>query len=230
MSIKYFGDYDSGMQLSPKYTLADLCQTSTGLPNLPLASQTSEIANLKWLARTLEALETDIGPFTILSGFRTPEVQQALADAGEPVAVRKSFHEAGMAVDITPTLASGVGNQEFYGKLAAAVGTDEQPGPWYGKWSEIAYKPSQNSIHLALATNTKQNVFMALNSAGTYARLTAEEVADYAKPYLQAIEEAASTAIAAVSTPVGMGTIGIVMAGILLYFFVFKPTPKAARA
>ena len=226
MSIGYYETPDLGEQLSPSFTMADLTITNHAVDNRPTLQ--SEHDNLVRLAEMLERLQADVGPFTILSAFRSTALQEMLRSEGEPVAAGKSFHELGTGVDLTPKTMS---NEEFYGRLAALVGTSDVPGPWYGVLSEIAYKPTQNAIHLALATSYKQNVFMALNTAGTYAKLTLEEIENYAKPYLQAIEEAASTAVAAVATPTGMGSIALIMAGVLVYFFVIKPAgAKTASA
>jgi len=218
MSIQTFGYFDANEHLSPSFTLADLIVTSHTVDNRPTTQ--SEYDNLVNLAQMLEELQNDVGPFTILSAYRSTALQDMLRAEGEPVAAGKSFHELGMAIDLTPKTMS---NEEFYGRLAALVGNDINPGPWYGKLSEIAYKPTQNAIHLALPTSYKQNVFMALNAAGTYAKLTYEEIENYAKPYLQAIEEAAATAVAAVSSPVGVGTIALILAGIMGYVVLSKP-------
>lgn len=174
-----FGPLDKDEMLSKYWTLADLTKTSTGLDNMP---PEAEYKNLKWLARTLDDLYDQIGPFNILSAFRTHAVQEALADAGEPASTsRKSFHEAGMAVDIYPTTMS---LEEYFGKIAAS---DE----WKTKLGEIIIKPPQKTIHLSLATPAYQGVFKALNSAGVYASLTADQVADYARPYLEYIVQTA---------------------------------------
>lgn len=191
--VMTMGQLDPGMMLSTNFSLAKLTKTSTGLPNLPNEGSL-ELRNLGWTADMLEQLGYDVGPFKVVSGFRTHDVQIALADRGEPVASGKSFHEAGLAVDIFPTT---MGIEEFYGKLAALVGTSDNQGPWWGKLSEIAIKPGQNSIHLALAVpGSKQNVFLALNSVGIYAALTTDEVLSYAQPFIAAVEEIASRATA----------------------------------
>lgn len=201
--------------LSFSYSVADLSPTKTGLPNLP-EEGSLELRNLGWTAEMLEALKYDVGPFDVISAFRTHEVQNALTYAGEPTNPdRKSFHEAGLAVDIFPTTMT---LETFYGKLAALVGSPENPGAWFGRLSEIAYKPKQNSIHLALAVEgSRQNVFLSLNSIGKYAALTADEIADFASPFLNAVSDVAA---AATSSPlrkiVLFGGIGSVLLVVLM--------------
>ena len=95
--------YDPKSQLSAHYTLANLTQTSkpVSTPNLP--SSAEHFNNLKLLADALEYLDSKIGPFNIMSGYRTKELQNLLKSAGEPVATGTSFHELGLGVDIYPT-------------------------------------------------------------------------------------------------------------------------------
>lgn len=183
MGFKTFGDTDSSTHLSPNYTLGDLTITNQGTPNMPTTQD--QMDNLTSTAINLEALTQAVGPFKILSAFRSPETEAALTGSGQPTAEKAnsgalSFHEEGLAVDIYPTTMSPI---EFFGKLCAIIGTTDQPGTWRDVYSEIAYKPSQNSIHLALAVSYKKNVFLSLNSAGTYTKLTDDEIAGYANQY-----------------------------------------------
>lgn len=180
MGFGYFGPLDPTEPLSNRFTLADLTVTNSGLPNMPEADS-QEYTNLKWLAGVLDELWDSIGPFQIISGFRSPELQEKLRAAGEPTAAKRSFHEAGMAVDIYP---SNMSIDEFFGKILAS--------DWKEKLGEISIKPTQNTLHLSLPTEKTQGVIMALNQAGAYVRLTAEEIADYAAPYLEAAVEMVS--------------------------------------
>jgi len=214
---------DPSMMLSTNFNLAELTKTNTGFPNLP-EEDSLELRNLGWTADILEQLAYDIGPFNIISGFRTADVQQALADQGEPVAKGKSFHEAGLAVDIAPTT---MDINTFYGKLAALVGTSGSEGPWFGKLSEIAIKPGQNSLHLAIAVpGSRQNVFMALNSAGEYAKLTADEILGYAQPFMTAVSDVVETVTA--TKPRKAMLLIAVAGGLLLVLYMMSKKKRTA--
>ena len=87
------------INLSPHFTLGELCKTRTGIENVPNEAQ---VENLKRLCRWLEQLrrrwnnlygEGD-DPIIINSGFRSPEVNKAVG--GVPT----SNHLTGCAVDI----------------------------------------------------------------------------------------------------------------------------------
>ena len=133
--------FDSNMVLSSNYNLADLCVTSQILmqPNIP--SDQSTINNLIVTADVLEQLTSTIGPFSVLSGFRTKELQQVLGEAGNPVAQGLSFHEVGRAVDIYPTTMALSTLQFLDGKLDQA-------------WSEFNSSCCQCSRRYS---NTKNN-------------------------------------------------------------------------
>ena len=87
------------INLSPHFTLGELCKTRTGIENVPNEAQ---VENLKRLCRWLEQLrrrwnnlygEGD-DPIVINSGFRSPEVNKAVGG------VATSNHLTGCAVDI----------------------------------------------------------------------------------------------------------------------------------
>ena len=87
------------INLSPHFTLGELCKTKTGIENVPNEAQ---VENLKRLCRWLEQLrrrwnnlygEGD-DPIVINSGFRSPEVNKAVGG------VSTSNHLTGCAVDI----------------------------------------------------------------------------------------------------------------------------------
>ena len=87
------------INLSPHFTLGELCKTRTGIENVPNEAQ---VENLKRLCRWLEQLrrrwnnlygEGD-DPIVINSGFRSPEVNKAVGG------VSTSNHLTGCAVDI----------------------------------------------------------------------------------------------------------------------------------
>ncbi len=181
--------YDGSEDLWGNYKLKDLCITNTGLPNLPVGipgmiSEEDIFNNLQKLAALLTDLARDVGPFHLLSAYRTPEVQAALASAGEPVppAGKLSFHAVGLAADIAPTTMSLA---DYFGMMLAA-GYQE-------KTAEIGYKPSQNSIHLAVKVPYKQGVVLALDSeSGKYGPISQEQVDQFASPFLPEGSEVAA--------------------------------------
>ena len=87
------------INLSPHFTLGELCKTKTGIENVP---NEAEVENLKRLCRWLEQLRrrwnNQYGdgddPIVINSGFRSAEVNKAVG--GVPT----SNHLTGCAVDI----------------------------------------------------------------------------------------------------------------------------------
>ena len=87
------------INLSPHFTLGELCKTKTGIENVPNEAQ---VENLKRLCRWLEQLRRRWNnlygegndPIIINSGFRSPEVNKAVGG------VSTSNHLTGCAVDI----------------------------------------------------------------------------------------------------------------------------------
>ena len=82
-----------GFRLTPHFTLAELCKTSTGLKNEPNEAQ---VTNLKRLCGWLERLRQRYNntPIIINSGYRSPQVNKAVGGAPN------SNHVTGCAVDI----------------------------------------------------------------------------------------------------------------------------------
>ncbi len=181
--------YDGSEELWANYKLRDLCITNTRLPNLPvdipgMITAEDVFDNLQKLAALLTSLQRDVGPFRLLSAYRTPEVQAALATSGEPVppAGKLSFHAIGLAADITPT---DMSLEDYFGMMLAA-GYQE-------KCAEIGYKPSQNSIHLAVKVPYKVGVVLALDSrTGKYGAISQAQVNELASPFLPEGSEIAS--------------------------------------
>jgi hypothetical protein len=157
------------MTLFGKYTLADLTITNTGLPNMPTEDQ--EIQNLTWLAKVLGQLEDSIGPFTLISAFRSPAVQQDVG-AGAVAAGKKSFHEVGLAADIYPTTMT---LDDYFGKILDSE--------WRQKLGEIIYKKSQNTIHIGLPTSAIRGKIMFREANGTYRLMTQDEIDQLAGPH-----------------------------------------------
>lgn len=171
--------YTEDTRLSASYTLEDLTKTSQvlALPNLPLLTEKWILDNLVFLADRLEELGSVVGPFVIISGYRTGELQQKLAESGEPTGSgsTKSFHEVGRAVDLYPTT---MGIAEFFGKLLANENLRLQ-------FAEISIKPSQNALHLAINVpgDVRAPKISGLNSQNVYQRLSAEEIQKYVEKY-----------------------------------------------
>lgn len=170
------------LQLSTRFKLKDLIVTEQLLssPNLP--STDIELDNLYKLASHLDDLWTYIGPFKIVSGFRTKELQAALTSKGDPTSLGTSFHELGRAADIVPTSMSLT---EFFGKLLA------DPNLSSG-YREIAFKPSQGALHLAIKTpdDMRETKVLGLDENKSYVRLTSDQIQNYISPYIKNIEEA----------------------------------------
>jgi hypothetical protein len=162
---------DDSMPLSDRYTLKDLTITNTGLDNIPYPNS-PEMKNLAWLAKTLEELEDTIGKFIIISAYRSKMVQDSITGANPDQSRPKSFHEAGMAVDIAPT---DMTPEEFFGRLLASN--------WRQNLGEIALKPSQHTLHLSLPGKFVGRVLF-MDSEKTYRQMTEEEIAQYQTPYV----------------------------------------------
>lgn len=78
--------------LTPHFTLAELCVTSTGLPNEPTPD---EKTNLLLVANTLEVIRSLLGnnPIIVTSAFRSEAVNRAVGG------VPNSAHRLGLAAD-----------------------------------------------------------------------------------------------------------------------------------
>ena len=151
-------------------------QTATGMgdPNTP---DPSAAGNLVILLGILGGIYTDIGPFTIASGYRDAAVNEAVGG------VPNSNHVIGIAADIGPTT---MPLDVFFGRLLAS--------PYANQLGEIAIKPAQNALHLSLATDgslpglslgiftpSKVNIplYTASNGDGAYFALSANEIQGY---------------------------------------------------
>lgn len=211
--------YDLNTQLSPHYTLADLCATSQVLtePNFP--DQDSYFNNLIYTADMLEQLDSSIGPFQLLSGFRTKELEDVLTAKGEPTAQGTSFHQIGRAIDITPTTMSIT---EYFGRILSQPGLSAQ-------FAEIAIKPSQNAIHLAINTpdDVRTTKVLGLNDQGQYTSLDADQIKNYIVPY-EPSSDAADQAAAALVTYDKTPLILALVAGVGGIAFLYLKSRKTA--
>jgi len=98
------------MQLSRYFTLEELTKSSTaaaqGINNIP---DTFSQGNLQALASLLDAIYTQIGPFSVSSGYRSPALNVAVGGA------EGSLHQRGMAADVIPETMTP---EQFFWKLA----------------------------------------------------------------------------------------------------------------
>ena len=185
------------MQLSKYFTLADLTKTDTKTANTP---DKAALDSLTKLAKTLDVLYEKVGPFSVLSGYRSPAVQAALKTgaAGSSAAAQaadKSYHSLGIAADIAPKNMSA---EAFMAKIAQMTDLKNMLG-------EIAIK--KTALHVSLATPQKQAVFMWVDSAGQYIRFKTDELAK--------IVERNKVAF-------GLGTVGLLAAAFAIYFLMKK--------
>lgn len=169
--------YAESQKLSSKYNVGDLTVTTKilALPNLP--TQKYELENLKLLAAFLEKIEAKVGPFVIISGYRTGELQQALKAQGAPVSNTKSFHEVGRAVDIFP---STMDTEEFFARLIMDPEIRQN-------FSEVSLKPSQNSIHLAVNVpgDIRTPRILMLNANNKYEAMSKDQIEFFVAGYTQ---------------------------------------------
>lgn len=208
-------------QLSNQFILRDLTLTNQSLtmPNLPTTPY--DFDNLKLLAQTLEYLQANIGPFQILSAYRTKELQDKLTAEGEPTGSGvKSFHEVGRGVDIYPTTMS---IDEYFGRILANPDLKDQ-------FAEIAIKPSQNALHLAINVpgDVRTPKVTGLNPLGVYARLSVDEITAYIAPFMDSVEDAYDYAAAELVsinfTPMIVTAVAALGGGILLLLARGKQT------
>jgi hypothetical protein len=170
--------------LSTNYSIADLCLTNQSLtaPNFPDSQY--QLDNLVLLADMLENLTTNVGPFTILSGFRTHELQVALKEGGAPTGSGAlSFHEVGRAVDINPTSMSLA---DYFGTILANQDLANQ-------FAELALKPSQNAIHMSINVpgDTRTPRILVLDpTTNSYVKATTDQIASYVANVVSAADAA----------------------------------------
>jgi zinc D-Ala-D-Ala carboxypeptidase len=135
------------MLLSRNFTLAELTDTDTGLPNNP--SQ-DEIRNLKLLVqKVLQPVRDKFGVINVTSGFRSPAVNSAVGGSAT------SDHLYGRAADIQcedmATVFKYIRKNLPFKQLIWEFGTDAQP-----KWIHVAYD----------ANNNKGEVLKAIKKGG----------------------------------------------------------------
>ena len=124
------------MKLSKNFTLEELCQTNTGLPNVP---NTDEKIALKHLAENVLQPLRDLfrAPIIVTSGFRSEAVNKAVG--GAPT----SQHRKGEAADLDSSdnaeLFLLIRKYTLFDQLIWEFGNDEQPD-----WVHVSYKTEGN--------------------------------------------------------------------------------------
>lgn len=145
------------MQLSPRFQLSDFTKTSTGYSNDP---SPSAIQNLTDLAEFLEKVYDQIGPFTVSSAYRSPEVNRAVGGSDT------SLHTKGQAADLIPLTMSP---KEFFKRLAQSPLKDEA--------GEIIDEADEKGVvHVTTPTWTMTGALKYLAN-GSYFRYTADQIA-----------------------------------------------------
>lgn len=152
------------MPYSSYFSLADMSRSGAPYDNTPTGNA---LENLKSLGSALDSIYRLIGPFSIESAYRTPQVQAWLKSGGAGIdsmlqAATNSFHTQGMAADITPWSMSAA---DYYAKII----TDPTIRNMFG---EIALK--NNTLHLSLPGAGKVGVPMIVEN-GSYIRYSVDE-------------------------------------------------------
>lgn len=148
-------------KLSSRYWLSDLTASDTsdrlGIDNSPYALQHQ--ANLERLAGLLERVYSTIGPFSVVSGFRSSELNSAI-----PGSSTSSLHLSGMAVDIIPQM----NYEDFWIKLYAS--------PLRTQLGEITLKRPTQNLHISLPTQNIQGQARIQNSDRSYSTMTMDQI------------------------------------------------------
>lgn len=115
------------------------------------------IPNVQRLARVLEVIRSEVGPLTVLSGYRSPRLN--LAVGGSPT----SQHLLAEAVDVTvPHKARVI--------LTAIL---DRRDSMYDALGQVIYYPKQNFVHIALPSPRFRKMTVCLHAppANKYAPL-----------------------------------------------------------
>lgn len=140
------------MKLSPNFSLAEMCRTSTGLPNeaTPLVAQNLTLLCVK----VLEPVRAHFGkPVRVNSGYRSPAVNKAVGS--KPT----SQHGTGQAADIE---IDGVSNLELARWIEKYVEFDQlileahRKGDPNSGWVHVSYRAApkrQQVLTMTLGTH-----------------------------------------------------------------------------
>ena len=171
---------DPDEQYSKYFTLGDLCVSTTasslGLSNLPLDAESQ--ANLKLMGTFLDAIQDNVGKFTIASCYRSPAVQAALQSgaggaAAASMAVSKSYHSMGLAADITP--ANGMTATAF----AQAIYNNAICKAMAGQICDKSEGGGETSLHISLQTPKFTTATPMYVVSGLYYRMTPTQIGDW---------------------------------------------------
>ncbi len=152
---------DPNTLVSKYFRLRDLTVTDTGIDNVP---DDSQLANLRSLGAVLDRLYETIGPFRIISAFRSNLVNDAVDG------VSTSNHMLGRGADIQPTTMTA---KEFWGRVLQNPSLRNSLG-------EIALK--NTVIHLSLPSASKVGVPMIVEG-GNYVVKSLEDALAFAGKY-----------------------------------------------
>lgn len=188
-------------QYSKYFTEAQLTATSHKefQNNIP-ANLTN---NMYILGSVLDLIYEKIGPFTLLSVFRSQALQDYLRLHGTPTeqkqAATKSYHSTAQAADIYPKT---MGLVPFMAKMAQTPAVTSKIG---------AYALKDGGIHFDTDTTKRVGVILKTTSEGPYVKMSPSEISSMISKYPAA---AAGIGIA------GIAVLGL--AGYLLYSMKFK--------
>ena len=120
------------------FTLGQLSATQQNTDNT--VSDPGVLNNLDQLAIMLTELYNTIGPFQLLSAYRSEATNESVISAGNPGS-STSFHLQGIAADLAPTQSN---LSSYFSQIITS--------PFASQLGEIYLKESQGSIHVSLST------------------------------------------------------------------------------
>lgn len=152
-------------QISKHFTLEQLTATSFPIKNIVPSSLMN---NLRILGEVLDFIYDNVGPFKLISVYRSQELQDYIRKYGSETekkqAVAKSYHSTAQAADIAPTTMSVVA---FMAKIAQSPQVLKKIG---------AFAIKSGNVHIDTETSTRVGVALKATSDGSYVRLTASEL------------------------------------------------------
>ncbi len=134
------------MILSDHFTLAEMTATDTGIENIPGPEETENLKRL--CTELLEPLRARIGPLRITSGYRCPEVNEAVGGS------TSSQHMKGEAADFRPLRYEMTPAFSFLVKDSGL------------KFGQAIFEPGW--IHLSLPRTGKSNQIALVYDGKTY--------------------------------------------------------------
>lgn len=187
------------LPISKYFIVGDFTKTSQPVTN---AIPEEYLDSLKRLGAILDELYDRVGSFSLISGFRSWDLQELL-NSGPHDRDTKSFHEIAQAVDIVPD--SNL--REYFSKMLA------DPSIRY-TFADISFKPWDGSLHLEAPSRAGTSGRARIKEiGGSYRSLSSVEVTDYIQNPL------GSEVVALIkksAVPLGLG-IFILGAGAFMY-------------